>query len=78
MQVIPFWECQRLAGKTSQALTEGIEPTFNMIGLAFIFANHAMELRIKDVSIGLPTITEGGAADILAGNAPVSLRSPIQ
>src|SRR5574339_520891 len=74
MEIVAFRKGQCLASKAREALAEGIEPTLNMVGFPFFLADHVVTLRVKDVRVGLPTITEGGTADIIGGNASPQLQ----
>src|SRR5262245_56705635 len=74
MEVVPFGKRQCLASKARQTLAKGIEPTLDVVGLPFLLTHHAVTLGIKNVGIGLPMITEGGTAAVIAGNASPQLQ----
>ena len=59
MQIVALRKGEGIANETGKTLTEDIELSFDMIGVSFHFVHHLMGLIVKDVTIGLPTITVG-------------------
>lgn len=70
MHIIPFGKNQGLAGETPQALTQGVEPAFDMCRLAFGFADHVMTAKLENMPVSLPMVAEGEAMHISVGQSP--------
>lgn len=66
MIFIRFGKRQRSADKTSQSLSQGIVPSFNMCCFARLFSHRLMFLaqQAKYLLIRFPKVTEGGAVSI--------------
>ena len=76
MQVITLGKGEGFAGEAGEALTQGVEPSLDMIGFALLLVHHAMTMHVKNVGVGQPAVTEGGAVDICVGNASPELQCP--
>jgi hypothetical protein len=64
MHLISLGKTQCFAGKASQTLPQGVEPTFNMVSFTLILVDLSMALVIEDMAVSLPFVAEGVAAGI--------------
>src|SRR5690606_35054706 len=75
MEAIRLGKGQGLADKTSQALTQGVEPALDMVGLSTMLSDGLMPLWIEDVAVGLPKIAKRTAAHVRGRNPPPQLQT---
>jgi hypothetical protein len=69
MKAIQLGKVQGFAPKPSQALTQGIEPTFDMVGFPAAFADRLMTVDGENRLVRIPEIAERVAAFVGARDA---------
>ena len=58
MHFIGLRKRQRFADESADALSKGVVPSFDMVGLTGFFADHLMFAGVNDGGICLPKIAE--------------------
>jgi hypothetical protein len=69
MKVIQLGKGQGFANKPSQALTQGIEPTLDMVGFPAVFADRLMMVDGENRLVRIPEIAERVAVFVGARDA---------